>query len=440
MSLDSAIILAKNIFKKSAFRFFNGGGYGINYKDNSYFFLDEIGARLTQEIIASGMVDTKSLAAEYGVDEEIIINDASAFFAQFTTIDKTLGDQPDNLADESFLNYFTEQQIPLTAIIEITEACNEHCIHCYRPEPKKEYWTIERFEKACAELAAMGSLQIDFTGGEPFLKKSFSEYLKIADRYGFIVSILTNATLIDDDALEVLKTIKLRTLYVSIYSADSETHDFITRLPGSFQKTIETIYKLKANGLPVFLNSPVMDANQNSPIGIKALADKLGLDVKFTYKISESYSKDRATKKLNIFSKNELARMIESPDVRLYADIIGKRASGNIQTRDRVRSCDTGFRSITISPEGDIIPCTALRMKCGNISNQDIASLWTKNENMQNWRHEGSLVKEGCKTCASYDFCEPCPAGYFSTHGNLDGIDEITCGFGKVFSSCVSCS
>lgn len=440
MDIHSAINLSNYTFKKSAFRFFNGGGYGINYKDNSYFFLDEIGARLVQEVVEHGRVDTKSMAVEYGVDEEIIIDDASAFLRNFSTTGQTLGDQPANLADESFLNYFTEQKIPLTAIIEITEACNENCIHCYRPDPKKEYWTEERFEKACAELATMGSLQIDFTGGEPFLKKGFSEYLKIADRYGFIVSILTNATLIDDDALEVLKTIKLRSLYISIYSADSDTHDLITRLPGSFQKTVETISILKSNGVPVFLNSPVMDANRNSPAGIKDFADKLGLDVKFTYKISESYSEDRATKKLNIFSKDELTRMIENPQVRLYSELIDQRKNGNIQTRDRIRSCDTGFRSITISPEGDIIPCTALRMKCGNIGNQDIASLWENDENMQHWRHEGSLVKEGCKTCSSYDFCEPCPAGYFSTHGNLDGIDEITCGFGKAFSACISCN
>lgn len=439
MCVNTALNLASDVFRDSAFRFFDGGGYGINYKNNSYFFLDEIGARLVREVIYKGVVDTESMAREYGVDEEVIINDAFDFFRQFSAVDGVAEGGEANLKDENFFEFFTDNKIPLTAIVEVTEACNEDCIHCYRPEPKKEYWTVDRFEKACAELASMGSLQLDFTGGEPFLKKNFIEFLKIADRYGFIVSILTNATLIGDDELDVLKAIKLRSIYVSVYSADAKVHDQITRLPGSFQKTVGAIRRLKSNGLPVFINSPIMDANRDSPEGIKSFADSLGVDVKFSYKITDSYENGKSTKELNIFSKEELSRMINNPNVRLYADIIDNRASGGAQARDRVRSCDTGFRSITISPEGDILPCTALRMKCGNVGVQAIASLWAENESMQYWRQEGCLVKEGCKTCSSYDFCEPCPAGYFATHGSLDGIDEITCGFGKAFSSCVLC-
>lgn len=439
MNLDIATQAAIDTFRGCAFRFFDGGGYGINYKKNNYYFLDEIAARLVRETIEFGFVDTKSIALEYGVEEGLIVEDAINFFGGFSAVPQGNGSEASHLADEAFFDYFTEQLIPLTAVIEVTEACNEHCIHCYRPPPKKEYWTAGRFNKICNELAKMGSLQIDFTGGEPFLKKDFLDYLKIADSHGFIISILTNATLIDEKAIDVLKLIKLRSLYVSIYSADAATHDNITKLPGSFQKTIDAIRKLKDAGLPVFLNAPIMDANRSSPNGIKVLAENLGLDVKFAYKISESYSKDRATKKLNIFSKSELSKMIDDPQVRLYADLIEKKKYGGVSTRDRVRSCDTGFRSVTISPEGDLIPCTALRMKCGNVGADEIASLWKNNSNINYWRQEGSLVKDGCKSCSSYDFCEPCPAGYFSTHGNLSGIDEITCGFGKAFSSCISC-
>ncbi len=440
MQFSSLTKSASDTFKRCAFRFFDGGGYGINFRDNTYYFLDEMGARLVRETIDTGLVDTKSIAAEYEIDESVIIEDASVFLEKFTNVAQAAANsETSNLADESFFRYFAENLIPLTVIIEITEACNEHCIHCYRPPPKREYWTPEGFKKACAELAAMGALQMDLTGGEPFLKKDILQYLEIADSYGFIISILTNATQIDDKAIDVLKSIKLRSLYVSIYSADAETHDLVTRLPGSFKRTLDTITKLKAHGLQVFLNSPVMDVNRNSPAGIKALADNLGLDVKFTYKISESYSQDRSTKQLNVFSESELTKMIEDPRVRLYAELIERKKMGGKEINERLRSCDTGFRSITISPEGDIIPCTALRMKCGNIGVEDIASLWETNENMNYWRHNGSLVKDGCRSCSSYDFCEPCPAGYFSTHGNLDGVDEITCGFGKVFSSCVSC-
>ncbi|PKO87347.1 MAG: hypothetical protein CVU16_15850 [Betaproteobacteria bacterium HGW-Betaproteobacteria-10] len=130
---------------------------------------------------------------------------------------------------------------------------------------------------------------------------------------------------------------------------------------------------------------------------------------------------------------------INDPAVNLYSEIINTRKSGGIVRRDRIRTCDAGFRSITISPEGDIVPCTALRLKCGNIRDMEIAELWNTDNNMELWRNSGSLVKSQCKSCSSYDYCEPCPAGYFAENNSLDGIDDVTCGFGKTFSSCVSC-
>lgn len=429
------------IINNSSFRFFEGGGYGVNFKNTAYYFLDELGAYIIKQIISNKQIDTENFAKEYGTEESIIINDFTLFLEGLieSNFDKEKNEQTE-LTDENFLRYFTDNKIPLAAIIEITEACNEKCIHCYRPEPKKEYWTLEKFEQSCVELAQLGSLQIDFTGGEPFLKKNFKEYLTIADRHGFIISILSNATLITEDDLIVLSKIKLRSLYISLYSADPVIHDAITKLPGSFKKTIDTIIKLKSLNLPIFINSPIMEPNKNCPANIKNMVEDLGLEVKFTYKISESYSKKRETKKLNVFSKDEMQKMINNSDVMLYSDIIQKKSSGNIQNRDRIRSCDTGFRSITISPEGDVIPCTALRMKCGNIAEHSLHNIWTASNNLNYWREEGSLVKGSCKTCDSYDFCEPCPAGYFSSHGNLNGIDDLTCGFGKAFSSCVSCS
>lgn len=441
MNLNHVTELAIHFFKKCAFRFFDNGGYGINFIDNKYYFLDEIGARLVRDILTAGAIDVQSIALEYGADDSLIIDDATAFLRKFTdpSRDSESESENSNLVDEHFFEYFANNLIPLSAVIEITEACNEDCVHCYRPAPEKEYWTPERFNDVCAELAALGSLQIDFTGGEPFLKKDFLEYLRVADSHGFIISIMTNATLIDENTIKMLKTLKLRGLYVSIYSNNASTHDLVTKLPGSFQKTLRAITNLKSQGIPLFLNAPIMNINRNSVVGIKELADKLKLDVKFSYKISDSYNNNKASREYNIFSKEELTKMIRNPQVKLYADIIKRKKLVEISSKDRIRYCDAGFRSITITPCGDIVPCTALRMKCGNVSENSIANLWRSNVNMNFWRKKGSLVNVNCKCCSSYDFCEPCPAGYFSIHGNLDGIDDTTCGFGKIFYECISC-
>ena len=440
MDLEALTAKVSDCIKTSAFRFRGNVGYGIDYKLNKYFLLDEIGSLAVNDIICKGFVDIVNIAATYGVEQSMVSEDIALFLRQFIDNNSPNDQSEECHNDESFFSYFTENKIPLSATIEVTDACNEDCIHCYRPSPKREAWTIDLFTRTCAELSELGCLQIDFTGGEPFLKKGFVDYLKIADGHGFIISILTNATLIDDEAIRVLKNIKIRTIYVSLYSDIADIHDAITKLPGSFNTTVSTIRKLAKNNIPVFINAPIMAANKDSTAGIKRLADEIGLDVKFAYKITPSYNKSLQTKEMNVYSKQELMKNISDPKVALYSELIELKKSGQTVARDRIRYCDTGFRSITISPEGDIIPCTALRLGCGNITEAKIATLWAENTNMLYWREKGSLVKEECKSCSSYDFCEPCPAGYFAENNSLDGIDETTCGFGKIFNSCVTCS
>jgi radical SAM protein with 4Fe4S-binding SPASM domain len=439
MELKQLIEQVREALQTTAFRFKNDVGYGIDYKINKYFFLDEIGALIIQNIIEQGSVCAESIAKDYGVPPSLIIEDANLFLRQFIETNSPNCVPDEYCRDELFLSYFAERKIPISASIEVTEACNEHCIHCYRPTPKKEVWNAELFTQTCAELRELGCLQIDFTGGEPFLKKGFLDFLKIADQHGFIVSILTNATLISDEAIVTLRKIKLRNIYVSLYSDNAVIHDKITQLPGSFHTTVATIEKLVASNISVVINAPIMKANKESPSGIKALANRMGLEVKFAYKITASYNKSVSTEGINVYSKQELSKQINDPQVQLYSDLIALRKAGGTTKRDRIRTCDAGFRSITISPEGEIIPCTALRLKCGNITKDKISSLWVEDKNMQHWRNEGSLVKDGCMSCSSYDFCEPCPAGYFAEHNSLDGIDNTTCGFGKVFNSCVTC-
>jgi radical SAM protein with 4Fe4S-binding SPASM domain len=441
--LVSLVDKARQLLNNSVFRFLDELGYGIDYKKNKYYFLDEIGTRIVRDIVESGSIDIDNIAELYGVPSSLVFDDTILFLRQLTEatgINSSGLPSSQGMQDEVFFKYFTERRIPLSAIIEITNKCNEHCIHCYRPAAKKEVWRTDLFERVCSELKEMGTLQLDFTGGEPFLKKNFLEFLQIADKYGFIISILTNATLIDEKAIEILNSLRIRNIYISIYSSSPYVHDKITGLPGSFEKTLNAIKTLLANKIQISLNSSVMTENRHSTSGTKELADSLGVDIKFAYKISKSYNKSILTNELNVFSKSELSRLIDDPQIRLYADIIESKKSGRIIARDRERSCDAGFRSITISPEGEIIPCTALRLKCGNILNEKLSELWENNKNIKYWRDKGSLINEQCKCCSAYDYCEPCPAGYFADFGSLEGIDETTCGFGKVFSSCISCS
>ena len=87
--------------------------------------------------------------------------------------------------------------------MELTERCNNNCIHCYinQEENNKELiekeLTTKELKDIITKAADIGVMTIRFTGGEPLLRNDFKEIYLFTKRLGIKVIIFTNATLID---------------------------------------------------------------------------------------------------------------------------------------------------------------------------------------------------------------------------------------------------
>ncbi|MBM3314013.1 radical SAM protein, partial [candidate division WOR-3 bacterium] len=74
--------------------------------------------------------------------------------------------------------------------IELTERCNNDCIHCCinllegdRAARDREM-TTEQVKLVLTEAATLGCLSVRFTGGEPLLREDFEELYLFARRQG----------------------------------------------------------------------------------------------------------------------------------------------------------------------------------------------------------------------------------------------------------------
>ncbi len=77
----------------------------------------------------------------------------------------------------------TPLRAPVNVTWEITEACNLDCAHCLSAELRAERRGELDFDQCRAlldELARMQVFQINFGGGEPFLRDDFLEILRYA--------------------------------------------------------------------------------------------------------------------------------------------------------------------------------------------------------------------------------------------------------------------
>ena len=325
--------------------------------------------------------------------------------------------------------------IPFSATIEITDACNLKCIHCYRGHPRCSYWTASTFEQALVQLRQLGTLHLTLTGGEPFAHPEFQTFLQLVKKYGFVLTLQTNATFDFSTFHGLLAELPLKDIAVSLYSTTCAIHDSITTISGSCQKTMQSLAQLAAKGFPITINCPVMTINQNSLQMVKAFADSIGAPCHFSFKIIPCQESQKDTLQLNCFTVDFLRQCMVDSKINLYHDILPDIR----QCMPGERYCQTGFRSITLDAQGDALLCNAYRKSCGNLKDTSLKQIWTSSDALVRWRNTTSLINSTCKNCKAFAYCEPCPAHAFTLTGNESAIDALTCSFGKAFYEADQC-
>ena len=180
------------------------------------------------------------------------------------------------------------QRVPIDGSIEVTRRCNLTCVHCYNNLPlsdqqaRRTELTYEEHCRLLDEMAAEGCLWLLYTGGEIFVRKDFLDIYAYAKKTGFLITLFTNATLITRAVAEYLATWNPFSIEVSLYGCTAATHDRVTGVAGSFDKTMRGVRLLMEVGLPPILKTMVLKPNTHEIWEMKRFVEEeLGLDFRF---------------------------------------------------------------------------------------------------------------------------------------------------------------
>lgn len=157
---------------------------------------------------------------------------------------------------------------PLThLILEITNRCNLHCIHCYAEsgpyEPESYGLTYEDWLSILQDASSFGCRSVQFIGGEPLLYSRLHDLIREAKNLDFeTIEVYTNGTRITQRDIEVFTTYEVKVAF-SYYSSLSTTHDLITGVNGSRSKTFKAIQACAAAGIHVRVGVVKMAENSD---------------------------------------------------------------------------------------------------------------------------------------------------------------------------------
>ena len=177
---------------------------------------------------------------------------------------------------------------PINGTFELTPRCNMDCRMCYIRMSESEMRGRGRLRTA-AEWIEMGKISRDngmlfllLTGGEPFFRPDFREIYTALAQMGLVISINSNATLIDAGTVDWLRRCPPTAINVTLYGSSNETYARLCRNPKGYDQATQAIDRLLDADIPVNLNTSFTPLNVADMEEIYAFAKSRNLTVRNT--------------------------------------------------------------------------------------------------------------------------------------------------------------
>ncbi len=309
---------------------------------------------------------------------------------------------------------------PYALLAEITYRCPLHCPYCSNPvaaslceAPRRPQGggysetelTTDEWRGVIRDAAALGVLQIGFSGGEPLARRDLVELVRAAREANLYTNLITSGIGFDDDRVRALRDAGLDSVQLSFQSDQSDVSDEIAGAH-AHQHKLGVAARIRAAGIPLGLNFVIHRRNIDRVAQIIELAETLQAE-RVELANVQFYGWAFLNRTALLPTREQVTR------AREIATAAKARLAGKIDIfyvlpdyyETRPKPCLNGWgqRYLTVNPIGDVLPCPTASsaipdLQFENVRARPLDWIWRESESFNCFRGT-EWMPEPCRSC-----------------------------------------
>ena len=314
---------------------------------------------------------------------------------------------------------------PYALLAELTYRCPLHCPYCSNPvgtslreaprRPQGGYskaidrsgreLTTDEWKRVIREAAALGVLQIGFSGGEPLVRRDVADLVRAAREANLYTNLITSGVGLDDHHVGALRDAGLDSVQLSFQSDETDLADEIAGAR-AHQRKLDVASKIRAAGIPLSLNFVIHRRNIDRLSQMIALSEMLGAE-RVELANVQFYGWAFLNRGALLPTREQVVR------AREIATAAKTRLAGSIEIfyvlpdyyETRPKPCLNGWgqRYLTINPTGDVLPCPTASsaipdLRFENVRAHALDWIWRESKSFNRFRGT-EWMPEPCRSC-----------------------------------------
>lgn len=316
---------------------------------------------------------------------------------------------------EFMKNNFEGKHIPLDGTLELTHKCNFKCVHCYGQNERNEKdLSYDQWIGVLEKLKKAGCLNLIFTGGEALLRKDFCDLYIKSREMGFLVSVFSNASLLDDKLAKVFWEYPITYFSTTMYGFSPSTYAVVTGSERNYQMFMNGLSLLKKYSITTELKAVVLKENLHEIKKIYDYANEQGFLFRCSAGIRSCNDSGSSPFQHTVTPEEAFQLDIEAfPErLRFWQDQALNPSAQPYTTAKRKNCykylCHAGESSFMIDASGVLHCCGVDRINGISIIENDFLDCW------ENFIPKIINQKVGedfpCLQCKDFRYCEQCSA------------------------------